>query len=188
MRSTNPNNCWNLPGPQSEGISVDGAEFMADGSDVVNQPEILNRQILRCRRRKDIEAGERKVSSLLPLMNGCLNLRRPHEVWLIRSGRPIIRHRNVVVRASDLVLGTVATLGEVFIAANVATLACVTPLTRLGVAPSGRTTTGTGHGNGFTNRVNERKELETQTPLVEGSERYAAARRTAKGYTRTKST
>jgi hypothetical protein len=44
------------------------------------------------------------------------------------------------------VLGAVPALGEVLIAADVTAFASLTALTGLGVAATGRTTTGTGHG------------------------------------------
>jgi hypothetical protein len=43
------------------------------------------------------------------------------------------------------VLGAVAALREVLVASNVSTLARIASLARLGVAPSGRATTRTGH-------------------------------------------
>jgi hypothetical protein len=52
---------------------------------------------------------------------------------------------HVVIRASDLVLSTVATLREVFITANVSAFAGITALAGLGMAAARRTTTGTGH-------------------------------------------
>ncbi len=113
----------NLSGPEGETIGVDSAQLMADGSNMMNQPEIVGRQKLRSRGRVDVEAGEREYSRLLPLLNLGFDLRRPHEVRLVRAGRPLIRKRHVVVGASNLVLGAVAALREILIAPDVPTFA-----------------------------------------------------------------
>jgi len=56
---------------------------------------------------------------------------------------------NIVVRAANLVLGAVAALGEALITSDVTTLASFAALPRLGMAPTGRTTTGTSHLQDF---------------------------------------
>lgn len=103
----------NLTGPKGKPVSIHGTHLIADGSDVENQPKIFNRIVLRCRCWVDIKARERENSSSLPLLDGGLNLRGPHQIGLVGSCRPFIRNRHIVVRASDLVLGTVtATQGS----------------------------------------------------------------------------
>jgi len=92
------------------------------------------------------QAGEREDACPLPFINGGFNLGCPHQVWLVGSCRALsIRNLHVVVWASNLVLGTISALGEVFIASDMAALAGITALARLGVAAARGTTTGTSH-------------------------------------------
>ena len=106
---------------------------------------------------------EREDAGLLPLHDGNLDLRRPHEIGLIRSGGAVwVGALNIVVRAADLVLGAVTAvsvskrsqdgclqrhspLWEALVAANVSTLAGFATFARLGVTPAGRTTTWASH-------------------------------------------
>lgn len=97
-----------LAGPQSEAVGIDGVHLIADRSNMEDQAKILERVILGSGSGVDPEAGKGEDSRPLPLFDGRLDLRRPHQVRLIRSSRPLIRERDVVVRASYLMLGTVA--------------------------------------------------------------------------------
>lgn len=95
----------------------------------------------------DAHLGKRKDSGGLPFGNGSLNFWRPHHIRFVRRTSTVrVGSRNVIVRASDLVLGTVPALGKVLVAADVTAFASLTALTGLGVAATRRTTTGTGHG------------------------------------------
>lgn len=79
------------------------------------------------------------------MVDGNLDLGRPHEIRLVRCRRAVFGQRHVIVRTPDLVLCAVPALREVLIASDVSTLASITSLARLGVAPSRRTTARTGH-------------------------------------------
>jgi hypothetical protein len=145
---TNPDDRRNLPSPEGEAVGVDSAQLMADRSNMVNESQVLGREEARVRSWKDVETGEWEDSGLLPLLDLGLDLRSPHEIRLVRAGRPVVRQRHVVVGTSNLVLRAVAALWEVLITPDVAALASFTSLPGLGVAPTRRTTTGTGHCNG----------------------------------------
>jgi hypothetical protein len=112
-----------LARPQSETASIDGAELVANVCKMVEQPQLIRREIPRVRRRVDVEVGERKNSRHLPVADGCFDGRSPKQIRLVRSSRSVIGHGNILVRASDLVLGAVATLREILVAANVTTFA-----------------------------------------------------------------
>ena len=104
---------WDLPGPEREVIGVELLHLLADGSDVVDQSQILDRQELRRRRGVDTQAGEREHASAAPLVDGCLDFRRPHEVRLVGRASPVLGNGNIIVRAPDLVLGAVPASSEV---------------------------------------------------------------------------
>jgi hypothetical protein len=117
------------------------------GRNVMNQAKVLKGVVLRVGSWVDAHLGEGENTRCLPVGKSGLNLGRPHKIGLVRRSSTIrVRSRDVIVRASNLVLGAVAALGEVFVAANVSALARLTALARLGVAAARRTTTGTGHG------------------------------------------
>ena len=108
---------------------------------MVDQAHILNGQILRIWRWVDVEAWEWENSSALPLLNGGFDFRSPHEIRPVRGGRPVLRDRDIVVRAANLVFRAVAAeelsvlallgpsrgkhlpLGEVLVTSDVSTLA-----------------------------------------------------------------
>ena len=101
-----------VAGPQRKVVGVDGCELMVQAGDVVDEAEVLDRVHMRHGSRVDAERREGKDAGCLPLANGRLDLRRPHEVGLVRRrGALGVRHLYVVVRAADLVLGAVAAAG-----------------------------------------------------------------------------
>lgn len=77
-----------------------------------DQAEILQREILGCRGRIDSKARKGEYASALPLFDGCLDLRSPHEVGLIGSGRPFVRDRNIIVWASHFMLRAVTAIRD----------------------------------------------------------------------------
>lgn len=98
---------------------------------MVDQTQLLEAVVLRRRDRVDIEVkGEDACQT--PLLDGCLDIRRPHQ---IRGpvGASLL-DGNVVVRASDLVLGAVLALREALVASDVPLLASLAALAGLGVA------------------------------------------------------
>lgn len=101
---------------------------------MVDQAQLLEGVVLRSRDRVDVEfKGEDACHT--PLLDGCLNLRRPHQIR-----RPIgasLLDGNVVVRTSDLVLGAVLALREALVTSDVPLLASFAALARLGVATKG---------------------------------------------------
>lgn len=75
---------------------------------MVNQAHIFDGQILWVWRGIDVEAWEWENPGALPLLNGCFDLGSPHKIRPVRGGRPILRDRDVVVRAANLVFRAVA--------------------------------------------------------------------------------
>jgi hypothetical protein len=136
---------WDLASPQSEVVCIICSKLIADRCNVIYQSQILDREVLRRRCRVDVEVGEWEHSRLLPLLDRCLDFGSPHEIWLVRASRSVLRDRHVIVWAADLVLGAVTALREVLIAANMPALASVTALAGLGVASSWGTAAGTSH-------------------------------------------
>lgn len=136
-----------MAGPESEVVGVHGSKLVVESSKMVDEAQILDRVEMRHGSRVDSEGRERENSSSLPLGNVNLYLGSPHEVRLVGSSGTLGlgSDLHVVVRAANLVLGTVAALREALVTTNVATLASFTALARLGVAAARRTTTGTGH-------------------------------------------
>jgi len=143
--SANLDDGGDLASPEGEAFGVDGPELVADGSNMMDESQVLNWVKLRVGCREDLQVGERKHPSPLPLFDGGFNLRRPHEIGLVGSGSPVIGLRNVIVRAADLMLGAVSALREVFVTTDVSTLAGITAFAGLGVAPSRRATARTSH-------------------------------------------
>jgi hypothetical protein len=143
--SANSHDRWDLPSPKREPIGIDRTQLVADRGNMMEQPQIFEREELRGGGRIDVQTREREHSGLLPLPNLGLDLGCPHEVWLVRAGRSVIGKRHVIVRAANLVLGAVAALREVLVTPDMSALAGFASLSRLGVAPSWRTTAGTSH-------------------------------------------
>lgn len=113
-----------MASPQSEtaGIEVT-AELVADGCEVVKQTQFLVGEVLRIRRRIDVEAREGEDCGHSPRVDGCFDGFVPEQIRLVRSSGSVVGHGNILVRASDLVLGAVAALRKVLVAANVTTFA-----------------------------------------------------------------
>lgn len=75
----------------------------------MDQSQLLIGVVVWRRSGIELQRWEGEDSSSLPLSNGRLNLRVPHEVRLVRSGRAIgVWNLHIIVRATDLVLGAVA--------------------------------------------------------------------------------
>lgn len=99
-----------MASPEGEVIRIDGGQLVVQGGDVVNQSEVFERIEMGHGSRIQTKAREREDSRPLPLGDGGFDLGRPHEVGLVGSGRSLsIGNLHIVVRASDLVLGAVAT-------------------------------------------------------------------------------
>jgi hypothetical protein len=112
-----------LSGPKGEVVRINGGEFAADGGDMVDQAQVFQGVMLGRRRWVDVETWEWEDSRPLPLLNGCLDFRGPHQIRLVRTGRPVFWDWHVIVRAANLVLGAIATLREVLVTSNMSTLA-----------------------------------------------------------------
>ena len=97
----------NLLSPQGEATGIDLYHLVADGCNMVDQSQLIGTQVLRCRRRVDVEAGKGEHPGALPLINGSFDLGSPLEVWLVRGTCSIVGNRNIVVRAANLVLRAV---------------------------------------------------------------------------------
>lgn len=145
-RSTNSEKRRDMACPQGEVVGVEGSELVVQRSHMVDQAQILKGVQVRERSRVDSQRREWEYASVLPVLDGCLNLRRPHQVGLVRSGRPLgVVSLDIVVRTTDLVLGTVAALGKALVTSNVPTFTGLASLAGLGVAASRRTAAGTSH-------------------------------------------
>jgi len=142
---TNLDDGRDLTSPEGETVGVKGGQLIADGSHMIDESEVLDVEVLRVRRRVDVEVGEGELSSLLPHRDGRLNLGSPHEIGLVRGRGTIFGDGHVIVGAADLVLGAVTALGEALVTSDVATLASITALAGLGVTAAGGATTRTGH-------------------------------------------
>lgn len=75
---------------------------------MVDQAQVLLRQGLRRQLRVDLQAGEGKLPSELPPLDGRLNFSSPHKVDLVRGRGPLLDGWSNVVRATNLVLRAVA--------------------------------------------------------------------------------
>jgi len=75
---------------------------------MVDQPQLFVVQIRRQGSRIDVEARERELASASPMVDLRLDARSPHEVGLVGRPRAIFGHRDVIVRATNLVLSAVA--------------------------------------------------------------------------------
>lgn len=96
-----------LPCPEGELVGVELLHLLADRGNVVDQAQVLEREKLGSWRRVDTQAGKGKHPSAAPLVDGSLDFRRPHEVGLVWRPSPVLGNGNIIVRAPDLVLGTV---------------------------------------------------------------------------------
>ena len=113
-----------MAGPEREAVGLHGIQLVTDGGNVIDEPKLLTREALGGGSRQYIQTGEWKQARSLPLVNSRLDLGGPHEICLVRGHGPVLSSKgHVVVGAADLVFGAVATLREVFIAANVTALA-----------------------------------------------------------------
>lgn len=138
----------NVASPEGEVVGIHGSQLLVESSEVVDEAEILDRVELSDGSRVETERGERENTSALPLGNVGLDLRSPHQVGLVVGSGSALRlgcDLDVIVRASNLVLGAVAALRKALVTANVTAFAGFTALARLGVGAARRTTTGTGH-------------------------------------------
>lgn len=101
---------WNMARPESEVVGVDCGQLVMHRCKVVDQAKILESVQVRHRGWIDAQGRKRENTGPLPLCNVGLDLRSPHEVRLVRSGRTLrLRcHLHIVVGAADLVLGAVA--------------------------------------------------------------------------------
>ena len=99
-----------MASPQSKVVGVDRGQLVVQSSKMVDEAKVLKRVQVSHGSRVDAERWKREDASSLPLSNFRLNLRSPHEISLVRSGRALwLRgHLHIVVRAADFVLGAVA--------------------------------------------------------------------------------
>lgn len=98
-----------MAGPQCKTISVNGSQLVVEHGDVIDQAEVFERVEVRHRGRVQVETREREDACSLPLGDGGFDLRRPHQIGLVRSGGPVgVGNLDVIVRAANLVLGAVA--------------------------------------------------------------------------------
>jgi hypothetical protein len=138
-----------VAGPQGEVVGTHGGKSIVQGRDMVNEPQLLVRVVDRGQREVEVRGGEREDPSSLPLGDGRLVLRIPHQIGLVGSGGAVgICHLHVIVRATDLVLGAVSALGKVLVASDVSTLAGIASFAGLGMAPARRTAAWTSHCSG----------------------------------------
>lgn len=134
-----------MAGPKGETAGLHRVQLVADGGNVIDEPELLTREAFDSGGWQDVQIGEREQPRSLPLVDRYLDLGGPHEISLVRSEGAVLSKGHVIVGAADLVLGAIATLREVLIAANVTALARLTTLTGLGVTAARRTTARAGH-------------------------------------------
>lgn len=129
---------------------------------MVHEAQVLNRESLRVWLRVDGKLGEGEDARLLPAVDFLLDCGGPQKIWAFRSGVAFFWGRHVHVWTADIVFSAVLALREVFITADVSTLAGITTFARLGMAvcvlvslyknrnvhhipPSGRAATGSSH-------------------------------------------
>jgi len=129
----NLDNSWNLTCPKGKVIDFNGAEFMRDGGNMVDQAELVRGVAVRRRSRVDVEAREGEDPGAFPVGDGGLDLGVPHEIGLVKRGRAVLGEGAVIVGTSDLVLGAVAALRKSFVAANMSALASFAALARFGM-------------------------------------------------------
>lgn len=122
----------NFARPKGEAIGVPGTQLMANRGDVVDQSQLFEAVVLWSWRGVDVQVGEGEQARLSPLIDGRLDLGVPHQVR--RAIGPRLLDRNVIIGASDLVLGTVLALRKTLVTANVTLLASLATFAGLGVA------------------------------------------------------
>lgn len=132
--------------PKGKAVSVPGAQLVADGGDVVDQPQLLEAVVLRSWRGVDVQVRKGEQARLAPLVDGGLDVGIPHQIG--RAVRPGLLDRNVVVGASNLVFGAVLALREALITADVPLLARLAALAGLGVAREKRSASSTNRDGG----------------------------------------
>ena len=99
-----------MTGPERKVVGVNGGKLVVEVGDVVDETQIFDRVQVRYGSWVDLQGREREDARRLPLRDGCLNLRRPHEVWLVRCGRAVsVEDLYVVVRAAAPVFGAATT-------------------------------------------------------------------------------
>jgi hypothetical protein len=136
---------WYLTGPDGEIASIMDTQFAGDGSNMVDESEVLEREELRSRRWVDVKIWEGKVPSLLPAFNFDLNLTSPKQVCLLWGCSSFFLGRHVHIWTTTVVLRAIPALGEILVTTYVPTLAGFTTLARLGMAPTRRSTTRASH-------------------------------------------
>lgn len=77
-----------------------------------DQAEIFQREIMGRGSRINSKAREREDASALPLFDGRLDLRSPHEVGLVGGGGSFVGNGDIIVRALHLVLGAITATRE----------------------------------------------------------------------------
>jgi hypothetical protein len=136
---------WYLASPDGEIASIVDTKFAGDGGDMVDEAEILKREELRGWCWVDIKIWEGKNPSLLPTFNFGLDLWSPKQIRLLWSYSSFFLGWHVHVWTTTVVLCAIPALGEILVTTNVSTFASFTTLTRLCMAPTGRSTTGASH-------------------------------------------
>ena len=96
---------WDLVRPQGKPSGIDGGQVMANRGNMIDQAQIFVREKLRVRSGIDVE---RESSRVLPLIDGLPDFGSPHQVGLVGCGRPLLYNLNVIVGATNLMLGAVA--------------------------------------------------------------------------------
>lgn len=75
----------------------------------MDQPQVFDRKALHVEGGLGInEIWEWEHAGLLPKVDLSLDSGSPHEVGLVGRPSPVLRHRDIIVRAANLVLGAVA--------------------------------------------------------------------------------
>lgn len=97
-------------GPKRKPDGIHGVHLIANVGDVIDQSKVLYCKDLWVRRRVDVEAWEWENPRELPLLDGGLDLRGPHQIRLLRCCGSLIGNRYIVIRTSHLVLCAVAAM------------------------------------------------------------------------------
>lgn len=104
---------WDMASPQGKVVCFHGSQLAVQSRDMIDQAEILTRVQVRHGSWVDAQRRKGEHAGGLPVGNVRFNLRRPHEVGLVRCGGAIsIGGLHVVVRAADLVLGAIAAVSR----------------------------------------------------------------------------
>lgn len=118
--------------PESKAIGIESTQLVANGGHMVNESQFLEGVNGGNGGRLHVQMREGKQASPPPILDDSLNFRCPHQVRRAIGSR--LLDRNVIIWASNLVLGAVLALRKAFIASDVSLLARLTALARLGVA------------------------------------------------------